>query len=123
MQANASRWIYAAIIYFCLAIGLGVYMGASHDHSLMTVHAHTNLLGWVTMALIGLIYHVFPRAAASMAATLQFWLHNLALPVMMLALSCLMKGEARAEPVIGISSIAVLVSVLVFAGNILWRRA
>lgn len=123
MQATAKRWIYAAVVYFCIAVSLGVYMGASHDHSLMTVHAHLNLLGWVTLALIGIIYHLFPEAAASAAATLQFWLHNLALPVMMLALAFLMKGMQGVEPVIGLSSIAVLVSVLVFAGNILWRRA
>lgn len=123
MQAAASRWIYVAIVYFVIAVSLGVFMGASHDHSLMSVHVHLNLLGWVSLALIGLIYQVFPRAAESRVATAQFWLHNLALPPMMLALAFLLKGNAGVEPVIGITSIVVLVSVFLFAGNVLLKRA
>lgn len=123
MQAVASRWIFAAIIYFVIAVCLGVFMGASHDHSLMSVHVHLNLLGWVSLALIGVIYHLFPRAAESRLATVQFWLHNIALPPMMLALAFLLKGNAGVEPVVGITSIAVLVSVFLFAGNVLVKRA
>ena len=123
MQAFASRWIFAAIIYFLIAVGLGVFMGASHDHSLMSVHVHLNLLGWVSLALIGLIYHFFPLASESRLATVQFWLHNVALPPMMLALAFVLKGNAGAEPVIGITSIMILVSVFLFAGNVLLRRA
>ena len=36
------RAIEAAVIYLCLGVALGVYMGASHDHSLAAVHAHIN---------------------------------------------------------------------------------
>ena len=123
MQAAASRWIFVAIVYFVIAICLGVFMGASHDHSLMSVHAHLNLLGWVTLTLIGVIYHLFPEAAESRLASVQFWLHNVALPPMMLALAFLLKGSTGAEPVIGITSIVILVSVFLFAGNVLVKRA
>ncbi len=123
MTAAASRWIFSAIVYFVVAVSLGVFMGASHDHSLMSVHVHLNLLGWVSLALIGLIYQLFPRAAETRFATVQFWLHNLALPPMMLALAVLLKGSTGAEPVIGITSIVILVSVFLFAGNVLVKRA
>ena len=53
--ALSRRWFLAAVTYFVIGIGLGVYMGASGDHSLFPVHAHINLLGWVSMALIGLL--------------------------------------------------------------------
>ncbi|MGH8491903.1 MAG: hypothetical protein ACRERR_02175 [Moraxellaceae bacterium] len=123
MQANASRWIFVAIVYFVMAVGLGVFMGASHDHSLMSVHVHLNLLGWVSLALIGVIYHFFPRAGESRVATVQFWLHNVALPPMMLALAFLLKGNAGVEPVVAITSLAILVSALLFAVNVLGKRA
>lgn len=51
--------------YFCFTIAglaamsgmsLGIYMGLNGDFALAPVHAHINLLGWVTMALYGL-YH------------------------------------------------------------------
>ena len=123
MQATARRWIFAAIAYFLIAVCLGVFMGASHDHSLMSVHAHLNLLGWVSLTLIGVIYHLFPKAGESRLAPVQFWLHNVALPPMMLALAFLLKGSTGAEPVIGITSILILVSVFLFAGNVLVKRA
>ena len=123
MQTHSQRWILAAVVYFCLAIMLGVFMGASHDHSLMPVHAHINLLGWVSMTLIGVIYHFFPQAGASRTATVQFWLHNVALVVMMVSLSVLLRGNEQVEPVVGMSSLAMLVAVLLFAGNVLYRRA
>lgn len=54
-----------SIMHFCFAVGglsalfgmsLGIFMGIAHDFSLTPVHAHINLLGWVTMALYGLYY-------------------------------------------------------------------
>ena len=123
MQVHSQRWIFAAIVYFCLAVMLGVFMGASHDHSLMPVHAHINLLGWVSMVLIGVVYHFFPQAGASRAAVVQFWLHNVALVVMMVSLSFLLKGNEQLEPAVGISSLMMLAAVATFAGNVLWRRA
>lgn len=37
-------------------MNLGIWMGLQGDFTLMPVHAHINLLGWVTMSLYGL-YH------------------------------------------------------------------
>jgi hypothetical protein len=53
------------ITHFCFCVGclaalsgmgLGIAMGVGQDFSLAPVHAHLNLLGWVTMALYGLYY-------------------------------------------------------------------
>ena len=123
MSPLSRRWIYVAIVYFCLAVGLGVFMGLSGDHRLMAVHAHMNLLGWVTLTLVGVIYHYFPKAAASRLASVQFWLHNLFLPVMMGALALVILGMPQAGPVLGSSAVVMLLAVLLFAGNVLWRRA
>ncbi|MEX6501003.1 hypothetical protein [Pseudomonas zhanjiangensis] len=122
MSAYSRRWIYLAIVYFCLAVGLGVFMGLSGDHRLMAVHAHLNLLGWVSLSLIGVIYHYFPRAAGSRLASLQFWLHNLTLPLMMLALTLVTLGTPQAGPLLGASAVAMLLAVLLFATNMFWRR-
>lgn len=123
MQAHSLRWILAALVYLCLGVVLGVYMGASHDHSLAGVHAHVNLLGWVTLALIGVVYHFFPRAGASRVATVQFWLHNAALLVMMTALGLHLKGNAALEPLVAAGSLAMLAAVFLFAGNVMLKRA
>lgn len=40
----------------CIGISLGIWMGLAEDFTLAPVHAHVNLLGWVTLSLYGL-YH------------------------------------------------------------------
>ena len=39
----------------------GTHMGVSGDHSLSPAHAHLNLLGWVTLSIMGGFYALSPR--------------------------------------------------------------
>lgn len=112
-------WLKLAVLYFIVGVGLGIYMAASGDHVLFPVHAHINLLGWVSLALIGLIYRQFPDIAGNKLATIQFWLHNAALPVAMLALVGVLRGNAALEPVAGLGASVIGVSVVLFAVNLL----
>lgn len=112
-------WLRLAAIYFALAVALGIAMGIAGDHRLFPVHAHLNLLGWVSMALIGLIYRSFPEAGRNRLARTQFWLHNLALPVMMATLTLKLLGNAQIEPVLAASSLVVAIAVVLFTLNLL----
>ncbi|HZV92221.1 MAG TPA: hypothetical protein VFF72_03335, partial [Caldimonas sp.] len=105
------RWYLVAITYFAIGIAFGVYMGASGNHSLFTVHAHINLLGWASMALTGLLYRSFPAAARSRLAVWHFWLYQAAVPVMLVAVVLILSGTKAAEPVAGIASVVILISV------------
>jgi cbb3-type cytochrome oxidase subunit 1 len=111
-------WLKIAAVYFVLGTGLGIYMGASGDHVLFPVHAHLNLLGWASLALIGLIYQQFPALAGTRLARIQFWVHNLALPPAMLVLACYLRGNQGLEPILAITSVAIGVAVLLFAVNL-----
>jgi hypothetical protein len=111
-------WLKLAVLYLILGISLGIAMGASQNFTLRPVHAHVNLLGWTTMALAGLIYSVFPQAGASRLARLHFWLLNLALPVMMGALSMLLLGHVAVAPVLAIAEIIAALAILAFAANL-----
>ncbi|WP_232695733.1 cytochrome-c oxidase [Brevibacillus daliensis] len=115
----ATRFIKIAVIYFVLAIVLGVYMGMTKSFQYASVHAHLNLLGWVSLALVGLIYHMYPQAARTKLASWHFWLHNLGLPIMQGSLF-LMILTATESFVIGtiVGSIIAGVGVLFFAWNI-----
>ena len=110
----SQRWFLAAITYFVIGIGFGVYMGASGNHGLFTVHAHINLLGWASMGLTGLLYRSFPAAAQTRLAAWHFWLYQLAVPVMLLAVAAIYSGAKDADPVAGVASVVVFVSVLLF---------
>ena len=63
---NMSSWyLRLAVLYLIAGVGLGIFMAASHDYVMKPVHAHLNLLGWVTMGLFGLFYRSWPGAAQS----------------------------------------------------------
>jgi hypothetical protein len=92
VPAIARHCLRFALLYLLVGVTMGIAMGATQNFVLRPVHAHINLLGWTTLALAGLVYGVFPVLAESRLARLQFWLHNLSLPVMMGALAMLLLG-------------------------------
>ena len=91
---RSRTWFRLAALYFAIGVMLGVTMGASGDHSLFAVHAHINLLGWVSMALFGVIGALHPSMTEGRAAAVQFWTYNLGVPVMLGALTLRLKGFA-----------------------------
>jgi len=116
----ATRWIFVALLYFVLAVCLGVGMAASHDFRLRGLHVHLNLLGWVSAAIMGLIYRLYPQAAATRLARWHFGVYNAALPVMMASLGALLLGEHWVDPIVGASSVAVTAAIVLFALAV-WR--
>ncbi|HEY5237772.1 MAG TPA: hypothetical protein VIJ62_05275 [Rhizomicrobium sp.] len=51
---------------------LGEYMGAHEDFTLAPLHAHINLLGWVTLALYGTFYALTKETYSPRLAWLNF---------------------------------------------------
>jgi hypothetical protein len=82
------------------------------------VHAHFNLLGWASLAVIGLVYQQFPVAGSHRLATVQFWLHNAGLLAAMLLLVGFLRGNSSLDPVLGVASIVIGASVVLFAINV-----
>jgi len=114
----APAFIKVAVLYFALGVLLGNYMGAKLDFSLSSVHAHINLLGWVSLALAGVVYTLYPVAGKSRLALFHFWLANLALPIMMVTLALFMTGTRSVGPLLGIGSAVMGLAVLLFAVNV-----
>lgn len=63
MARYTLAFIWAAIVYFAGGIVLGVAMALQPAWvgTLGLVHTHLNLLGWVSMFIYGIAYHVLPR--------------------------------------------------------------
>jgi len=91
---RVSLWFFAvAPVYVLIGMSLGIFMGASGDHSLYPAHAHMNLLGWVTLALFGTFYALARDASQKLAWT-TFYLMNAGLVIMIPSLSMVLKfGE------------------------------
>lgn len=113
-------WIRMAVVYLVVGVALGNWMGATHDFALRSVHAHVNLLGWASMIGFGLVVLRYADTLGPRLVAVQFWIHQLGLPVMLGALAALIGGRAQAEPLVGLASAAVGGAVLLFALNV-WR--
>jgi cbb3-type cytochrome oxidase subunit 1 len=115
-----NRFLRIAVVYFLAGIALGIVMSASHDFVMRPVHAHVNLLGWVSLTLFGLFYRSVPAAAANRLAKTHFWLYNIALPVQMISLTLFLNGSTAIVPLLGLSAVTLATGVICFAVN-LWR--
>lgn len=111
-------------LYLLLGIGLGMYMAGSGDRTYVPLHVHINLLGFVLMTVFGVVYHLFPAAAASALGRAHFWLHLVGSAVLLVMLALLLSGrigEAAMFPVAPIAEAAILLGVLAFSTNV-WRH-
>ena len=66
-------YIGLALLMLVVGEGFGEYM-AGQDHSLALVHAHLNVVAWISFALFGLIHRAYPVLATSRLALVQFLL-------------------------------------------------
>ena len=113
------HFLKIAVVYLAIGAGLGLYMGITVQFTLAPVHAHLLLLGWASLALAGIVYHLYPAAATTRLARIHFWLHNLALPVFMVGLGMLLSGRQAAMPIVAVGATTVLVGLILFASNVL----
>ncbi|WP_342041535.1 cytochrome-c oxidase [Bacillus sp. OTU2372] len=115
----AVKLIKISVIYFVIGVLIGMYMSMTEAFDLTPVHVHINLLGWMSMALAGLIYVGFPNAAETKLAKVHFWLHNISLPIMMIGLALLVSGVDSAGPTVAVGGTLLVIGIIVFAINIL----
>ncbi len=78
-----AKWIKLAVLYFIIGIALGLFMSATIQLHWAAAHAHVNLVGWASTAIIGLVYTVYPKAGTSMLGKWTFWLYNIGLPILL----------------------------------------
>ncbi|MGE5336449.1 MAG: cytochrome-c oxidase [Gemmatimonadota bacterium] len=113
------RFIKIAVVYLLIGVTLGLIMGIRQDFTLVPVHAHLNLLGWATLALAGIVYHLYPAAATTRLAHIHFWVHNLALPVFMIGLAVMLSGKPSLMPLVAAAATTTLGGLVLFVVNVL----
>ncbi|MFK4301668.1 MULTISPECIES: hypothetical protein [unclassified Paenibacillus] len=108
------QFIKIAAVYFALGALLSVIIGVSGDYSLSRIQSYIHLLGWTALGMIGLIYVAFPALSVTVLARVHFWLHNIGLPVLVLAIA----GKKYGVPDIGV--LIIMGWVLLAAGVVLF---
>lgn len=90
MEKFVRNFIVMSIVYLALASFFGIIMFASPSYLyLKFVHSHLNMIGWVSMMIYGVGYHILPRFAGKKLKSVkmgeaQFYLANIGLVGMLL---------------------------------------
>lgn len=101
-------------------MGWGIYMGIAQDHSSFPAHAHLNLLGWVTMALMGGFYALAKDRVSGPMPWVNLWLSAAGVALMIPSLTAKIAGvhERWVELGIAIGAFANFFGMLWFAGTV-----
>jgi len=101
----------------CVIAGMiwGLHMAISDNHSAFPAHAHLNLVGWVSLFLIGIYYRLHPALERDKRAHLQVWSWLVGTVVMAIGVGLVHTGTAAGEPLAAGGSLIVFASALLFA--------
>lgn len=120
-------FILAGLIYLCIGVTIGVLFTLFPEAIgwLLAMHAHTNLLGWVSMMIFGVSYHVLPRFSgrplySERLAGLHFILSNAGLVGLIISwpLSKAYYGVGSLQIMLTISALLYAVSAYIFVYNL-----
>lgn len=114
MQAS-SLGFRAAIIFIIIGMSMGIFMGASGDHTLTPSHAHLNLVGWVSLFLISIYYRLHPETDVSRLAQIQVGIWMVGTVIMATGIALLSLGNPIGDPLAIIGSITILADMVFFA--------
>src|SRR5574337_1896421 len=90
MDRFVKGFIVMSIVYLGVSSVLGIFMLGNQDLlALKFVHSHLNMLGWVSMMIFGVGYHILPRFMgrplySNRIGEAQFYLGNISLVGMLL---------------------------------------
>jgi hypothetical protein len=101
-----------------VGMGLGIGMGIAEDHTLQSVHAHINLVGWTSMFLFGLYYRLTP-SADSRLAQVHYLLSIAGFLLLTAGLTGIFLGHAEAfTPLAVAGSLLTFASMAIFVWNV-----
>jgi amino acid transporter len=72
LEINQS-YVAIALILAVVGMLLGLYMGAAAENRLVTLHVAIVLPGFVTLAIYGMLYRLWPAMNKARLAPVQFW--------------------------------------------------
>ena len=115
-RVSAAFFVVGALLLLSGMI-LGEYMGAHENFTLAPLHAHINLLGWVTLALYGTFYTLTKDTYSPKLAWTNFVLSSVGILTMIPVLALLLTAPDGAKtygPWAGLTGGIALLGLLVF---------
>ncbi len=126
MEGFVKRFILMGIIYLMIGSLLGIAMIIHPGlDTLRFAHVHLNLLGWMSMLIFGVGYHILPRFSgkplySNRLGEIQFWLANLGLIGMVLmAMTDQVTSGDPLFPLFVLSAVVEILSIFLFGFNMI----
>lgn len=127
MELTVVWYLRMSLVYFIggTLIGFLVLLWPSEAGYYISSHVHLNLLGFMSMMIYGVGYHILPKFSGQhiyspMIMKVQFWLSNVGLIGMAVSWPFVARGsEGTAETILILTAAMSLLAVLFFAFNIL----
>lgn len=120
------RFLKASLAWLAVGVSLGIAMALVPSLTIYrTAHLHVNLLGFVTMMIFGVAYHVIPRFTGHplhnrTLAGVNWWSSNVGLAVFALGFVLRARGMAAAGIVLAVGAMGTALGAYLFVYN-LWR--
>ena len=111
---TGNLFLRTSVVFLCIGIMLGMYMGGTHDFTQMPTHAHLNLVGGVWLFLAGLFYNSHPELSRR-AILIHYALAVIGLLIFIPGIWGAQIRAAWAEPVVGIGSVLTALQIVFFA--------
>ena len=125
MDRFVKNFIIMSIVYLGVASIIGIMMFADGSWlRLRFVHSHLMLLGWVSMMIYGVGYHILPKFVGKFLkhramGVVQFWLANIGLVGMVVFYPLMQGGGGALKGLAVASSLVEAASVFLFFYNML----
>ena len=115
MPRVSAAFFATGTLFLLCGMFMGMYMGAHEDFRLAPVHAHVNLVGWVTMALYGTFYALTEKRLVKSLAWTNYVLAALGTLIMIPMLGgLLLTGKTTYVLPLVIGEVLVALGLLVF---------
>lgn len=121
-MSKVTVWfIRCAMIYFAVAMAFGIYMTIKGSgYPILQIHTHLNLLGWMSMMIYGVGYHILPRFSGNplwseKLSVVQLYLSNIG--IIGMVVGWLILGGGGSFGVLHGFAIIEGISVLIFVIN------
>jgi len=126
MDTFVRRFIIMSIVYLGISSLVGIAMlGSEKAMALKFVHSHLNMLGWVSMMIYGVGYHILPKFVgrqmySKKLGEVQFWAANIGLVAMLVFYTLNLSAPSDAlVAATMLAGVLELVSIFLFFYNML----
>lgn len=127
MEAYVRNFIRSSLVWLGTGVLLGLWMALGPAQAIIyrPAHVHANLLGFVSMMIFGVAYHVIPRFSGSplrspRMALVHLWVANAGLASLVGGWVLRATVPSLGTPMIGAGALASATGAFLFIGNI-WR--